>query len=146
MSVALLSKHKKKASQRLNCFTPLHPSLTSLSFGRNNVAALLDCYPSPLMIFFSIFYSPCLNRCRPPPVAPVLWGCHKAEHNEATLTYINVRSPAQSVPSSHTHQTTWCISLPEENLSFVQLYLWMAYERGLCMTVLTSQSGVHYCP
>lgn len=43
--VALLTKHKKSPLQRLNWFTPLHPP--TLSFGRNNVAALLDCYPSP---------------------------------------------------------------------------------------------------
>lgn len=76
ISVALLTKHKKRPSQRLNCFTPLHPP--TLSFGRNNVAALLDCYPSPLMIFFNIFYFSCLNRCRPPPAVPILWDCHKA--------------------------------------------------------------------
>lgn len=38
ISVALLTEHKKKPLQRLNCFTPLHPP--TLSFGRKQCCCI----------------------------------------------------------------------------------------------------------
>lgn len=49
-------------------------TLPPFLLAENNVAALLDCYPSPLMIFFNIFYFSCLNRCCPPSCSPPSFG------------------------------------------------------------------------
>lgn len=131
MSVALLTKHKKRPSQRLNCFTPLHPPNTLLPLGRNNVAALLDCCPSPLMIFFSphfFFFTPLVWTDAAPLLKPlILWDCHKVQHNEVTLNYINGESPAQSFPSRKQHQTIRCC-LKKTRLLSCFIYEWIMKE------------------
>lgn len=69
ISVALLTEHKKRPLQRLNCFTPLHPP--SLSFGRNNVAALLVILPPwwfSLAFFTPLVWTDAAPSCSPHPL------------------------------------------------------------------------------
>lgn len=116
------------------------PLAPTLSFGRKNVAALFDCYPSPPMIFFSIFCSSCLNRCRPPPADPRPLGSairSSTMREQATTLMLRVQ-PSQFLPASDMkrydvyHFLRKICSLLS-NFS----YEW-PYERGSSMTVFTS--------
>lgn len=124
----------------LSDFQHTPPHAPTLSFCRNNVAALFDCYPSPPMIFFSIFCSSCLNRCRPPPADPRPLGSairSSTMRQQSTTLMLRVQ-PSQFLPASDIkrHDVYHFLGKICSLLSNFS-YEWR-YERGSSMTVFTS--------